>query len=84
MKSGISRILSGYKNSLEHAKKVYEEEYNLRVENALEFYDNFLKNYLIDYSKIKNNPISQDRIYSSIKRWFKHNPKMFWVVPLNT
>ncbi|MHA1757876.1 MAG: hypothetical protein ACTSVV_13960, partial [Promethearchaeota archaeon] len=74
MKSGISKILSGYKSSLEHARNTYEKEYNSRVENALKFYDDFLKDFLIDFSKIKSNLTARSRIIDNIKRWFK--PKL--------
>lgn len=71
MKSGISKILSGYKTSLQHAKNTYEKEYNSRVENALNFYQDFLKKLIIDYSKFKNNKISRSRVLDNIKRLFK-------------
>lgn len=71
MKSGISQILSGYKTSLEHAKKTYEKEYNSRVENALKFYKKFLKDLIIDYSKLKNITVARSRIIDNIKRRFK-------------
>jgi len=47
MKSGISKILSGYKNSLEHARDTYEKEYRNRVGKALQFNDDFLKDLII-------------------------------------
>ncbi|WP_457557929.1 hypothetical protein [Candidatus Harpocratesius sp.] len=54
MPSKISKILSGYKSSLEHAKKLYEDEYNLRMDNALKFFDDFLNNKLIDFSSLND------------------------------
>ncbi|MFW9876298.1 MAG: hypothetical protein ACFFG0_24645 [Candidatus Thorarchaeota archaeon] len=71
MKSGISKILSGYKNSLEHARNTFEKEYNSRVKNALEFYDDFLNDLFIDFSKFKQASISRSRVIDNIKRWFK-------------
>lgn len=71
MKSGISKILSGYKNSLEHARDTFENEYKSRVDNALSFYDKFLKDFLIDFSKLKSNPVFKGRVIDNIKRWFK-------------
>ncbi len=71
MKSGISKILSGYKNSLEHARDTYEKEYTDRVENALQFYDDFLKDYIINFAKFKTPSISRGRVIDNIKKWFK-------------
>lgn len=71
MKSGISKILSGYKNSLEHARDTYEKEYRNRVGNALQFNDDFLKDLIIDFSKFKTPSISRGRVIDNIKKWFK-------------
>jgi len=68
--SKISDILSSYKTSLKYAKEVYEHEYNFRVENAINFYNYFLKNLIVDLNDLKITSSRQTRIVLNAQRIF--------------
>lgn len=70
MGSLISTILSAYKTSLDISRERYQKAISERGNTTKEFYDNFLKDLIINYEPLKSDPNRLDVIGNLVKRFF--------------
>jgi len=67
----ISRIFNTYKESLKKSLEYYENAYVSNAQNALQFYEKFLNQLLIDYGSIYSNFHMVNQIISKIEEYFQ-------------
>jgi hypothetical protein len=70
MGSLISTILSAYKVSLDTSRERYQKAISERGKTTKEFYDNFLKDLIINYEPLKSDPNRLDIIGNLVRRFF--------------
>jgi len=67
----ISGIFNCYQESLKKSLERYENAYISNAQNALQFYDNFLNQLVIDYGKMYSNPHMLNQLISKIEEYFQ-------------
>lgn len=73
----ISRIFNCYKESLDNSIQMYEDSYTQSANNALEFYNSFLKDLIIDYGKQFSQPYHISQINEKMKEFFQKDEIQF-------
>jgi len=76
----ISRILMGYKKALDKSRARYENMYRERAKNTRLFYDKFLKNLIINFSKDLREESKQNEYLRLTKNFFRRDEIKFVAV----
>lgn len=71
--STISRIFGSYRESLDFSLNRYEEAYTSSAQNAMDFYNSFLKDLIYNYGELFKNPYGRSRMKSIIGEYFQRD-----------
>ena len=73
----LSNIFKCYKESLDHSLGLYEDSYKTTAENGKKFYNDFLKDYIIDFESQFSNPHSLNKINEKMRDYFQKDDIQF-------
>lgn len=73
----ISKIFQSYKKALFESQKRYEDAYSKNAKEALQFYNDFLKDLFINYGDMFSKPHVLNQIITRIEEYFQRRDIYF-------
>lgn len=74
----ISAIFGGYRQALELSQKRYTDLYTERAANAIDFYNDFLKNLIVRFDNFQQ-PSLRRKISREVNSFFGHSDEISFV-----